>query len=113
MPPAITVSDLPYDGNSHDFEGYLHGDTPASIIFFAGPPGSGPKLHRHPYAEIFLVHEGTALFTVGNETFELLAGQMAICPANVAHKFVNTGAGTLRQTDIHLNDRFVTEWLEG
>lgn len=112
MPHAITVTDLPYDGNSHDLQGYLHGDAPTSIIFFAGPPGSGPKLHRHPYVEIFLVQEGTATFTVGDETFALKAGQLAICPAGVAHKFINSGTGTLRQTDIHANDRFVTEWLE-
>jgi mannose-6-phosphate isomerase-like protein (cupin superfamily) len=31
----------------------------------------------------------------------------------VPHKFVNSGAGPLRQIDIHANDRFVTEWLEG
>jgi hypothetical protein len=34
-------------------------------------------------------------------------------PAVVPHKFVNSGTGRLRQTDIHANDRFVTEWLEG
>jgi len=26
---------------------------------------------------------------------------------------VNSGAGRLRQIDIHASDRFVTEWLEG
>jgi mannose-6-phosphate isomerase-like protein (cupin superfamily) len=33
-------------------------------------------------------------------------------PAGVPHKFVNTGAGRLRQIDIHASERFVTEWLE-
>jgi len=31
---------------------------------------------------------------------------------SVAHKFVNSGAGRLRQVDIHASDHFVTEWLE-
>jgi hypothetical protein len=26
---------------------------------------------------------------------------------------VNTGAGRLRQVDIHASERFITEWLEG
>jgi len=26
---------------------------------------------------------------------------------------MNSGSGRLRQIDIHANDRFVTEWLEG
>lgn len=112
MPELITKTDLPYVGNAHELEGYLHGDARASIIFFDGPPGSGPKLHRHPYAEIFIIQEGSAIFTVGNETFVATAGQIAVAPAGVPHKFVNSGDGPLRQIDIHTNDRFVTEWLE-
>ena len=110
--PTIGRDQLPYDGNSHEMEGYLHGATPVSIIFFDGPPGSGPRLHRHPYAEVFIVQEGQATFTVGEETFEVTGGQIAIAPAGVAHKFVNSGSGPLRQTDIHASDRFVTEWLD-
>ena len=71
----------------------------------------GPKLHRHPYAEVFLVQE-SATFTVGEDTIDVTGGQILIAPAGVPHKFVNSGAGPLRQIDIHANDRFVTEWLE-
>ena len=39
-------------------------------------------------------------------------GQILIAPANVPHKFVNTGDGPLRQLDIHLSARFETVWLE-
>src|SRR5215213_9729762 len=39
-------------------------------------------------------------------------GQVVVVPAGVAHKFVNSGAGRLRQVDIHASDHFVTEWLE-
>ena len=60
MPAVIDKADLPYLGNSHELEGYLYGDAPVCIILFDGPPGSGPKLHRHPYAEVFLVQEGIA-----------------------------------------------------
>ena len=77
-----------------------------------GPPGSGPKLHRHPYAEVFLVQEGSATFTVGEETIDVTGGQIVVAPAGVPHKFINSGAVALRQIDIHTNDRFLTEWLE-
>jgi mannose-6-phosphate isomerase-like protein (cupin superfamily) len=83
------------------------------IILFDGLPGSGPKLHRHPYTEVFIVQEGQATFTVGEDTIEVTGGQIVLAPAGVPHKFINTGAGPLRQIDIHANDRFVTEWLEG
>ena len=49
---------------------------------------------------------------MGDESFEATAGQIAVVPAGVPHKLVNSGHGPLRQIDIHANDRFVTEWLE-
>ena len=109
---VINRDDLPYSGSSHELEGYLYGDAPASLIFFDGLSGSGPRLHRHPYAEIFIVQEGHATFTVGDDTIEVSGGQILVAPAGVPHKFINSGSGPLRQLDIHMNDRFVTEWLE-
>jgi mannose-6-phosphate isomerase-like protein (cupin superfamily) len=103
---------LPFTGNSHELQGYLHGDAPVCLIFFDGPPGSGPTMHAHPYAEVFVILEGQATFTVGDEVIEATAGHILIAPAGVPHKFVSTGDGPLRQIDIHANDRFVTEWLE-
>ena len=84
-----------------------------SIIVVDAPPGSGPKLHRHPYEEVFVVQEGTATFTAGEETIQATSGQVVVVPAGVAHKFVNTGTQRLRQVDVHASGRFVTEWLEG
>jgi len=69
-------------------------------------------LHRHPYEEVFLVQEGTATFTAGDETIEVSGGQVVVVPAGVAHGFVNSGSGRLRQVDMHASERFVTEWLE-
>jgi mannose-6-phosphate isomerase-like protein (cupin superfamily) len=37
---------------------------------------------------------------------------MLIVPADVPHKFVNSGDGPLRQIDIHVSPRFITDWLE-
>jgi len=108
----INLTDLPISDRSHELEGYLHGEVPASLIFFDGPPGSGPKLHRHPYVEIFVVQEGQATFTVGEAVIEARGGQILVAPVGVPHKFINTGSGRLRQLDIHLSDRFITEWLE-
>jgi mannose-6-phosphate isomerase-like protein (cupin superfamily) len=108
----MNLADLPADGFSNDLEGYLFGDFNVSIVFFNGPPGSGPKLHRHPYAEVFIVQEGRATFTVGDATMEVTAGQIAIAQPNQPHKFVNIGDGPLRQIDIHNGPKFITEWLE-
>lgn len=112
MPQIVTMADLPSAGWSSDFEGYLYGGAPVSIIAVDVPPGGGPRLHRHPYMELFIVHEGSATFTVGDAAYEVGSGQIVIGPADVPHAFINTGTGPLRQTDVHCNDRFVTEWLE-
>ena len=109
---VINRNELPYSGSSHELEGYLFGDAPASLIFFDGSPGSGPRLHRHPYTEIFIVQEGHATFTLGNDTIDASGGQILVAPAGVPHKFINSGDGLLRQIDIHMSDHFVTEWLE-
>lgn len=108
----INLTDLPYAGNSHDLEGINYGGVPASLIFFNGPPGSGPHLHSHPYAELFVVQEGEATFVVGDEEIIATPGQILIAPAGVPHKFTNTGSGNFQSLDIHLNDHFITDWLE-
>jgi quercetin dioxygenase-like cupin family protein len=108
----IALDDLPLVAGVHELEGYLHGSAPLSIIFVDAPPGDGPRLHRHPYVEVFVVQEGKATFTVGDQTVEVTAGQIAVAPAKVPHKFINTADGPRRQIDLHPNDRFVTEWLE-
>ncbi|MBO0780191.1 MAG: cupin domain-containing protein, partial [Ktedonobacteraceae bacterium] len=104
--------ELPRDGNAYEFEGYQHGDTDLSFIWVDMPPGDGVRLHKHPYKEIFVIQEGIATYTVGLTTIEAKAGQIVIAPADVPHKFRNTGEGPLRQIDIHLSKKIVTEWLE-
>jgi mannose-6-phosphate isomerase-like protein (cupin superfamily) len=104
--------ELPHAGNTSEFQGYLYGDVRISFIWVDMPPGDGPRLHQHPYEEIFLVQEGAATFTIGPTSFEATAGQIAIVPAGVPHTFVSSGAGPLRQIDIHCSPQFITEWLE-
>src|SRR6267378_8387697 len=95
-----------------ELEGYRLGGANVCLIFIDLEPGVGPRLHRHPYEEIFILLEGQATFTIGAATVEARAGQVLIAKPGVPHKFVNSGAGPLRQIDIHASDRFITEWLE-
>jgi mannose-6-phosphate isomerase-like protein (cupin superfamily) len=43
---------------------------------------------------------------------EAQAGQIIIAPVDTPHKFVNGGERPLKQVDIHVSKRFITEWLE-
>jgi quercetin dioxygenase-like cupin family protein len=109
---VIDMSELAHGETSYEFEGHRHGGTGVSFIVVDAPPGGGPRLHRHPYEEVFVVQEGDVTFTVGDDTIEATGGQVVVVPAGVPHKFVNSGAGSLRQIDLHPTGRFVTEWLE-
>ena len=95
-----------------ELEGFRYGGIGVSVIFVDAAPGEGPRLHRHPYEEIFIVLEGRPSFTVGSRTVEARPGQLVIVRPQVPHKFVNAGAGRLQQVDVHLSPRFQTEWLE-
>jgi quercetin dioxygenase-like cupin family protein len=89
-----------------------YGGFPASVIFVDMQPGQGPRLHKHPYVELFFVLEGQSTFTDGNETRVVHAGEAVIAEPGAPHAFVNSGQGPLRQIDIHLSSHFETEWLE-
>ena len=101
-PHIISKEELP---NGNRFEGYRYGDVNVSFFLVDTPPDSGPVLHTHPYEEIFVVQEGEATYTVGDDTIVVSAGQIVVAPANVPHKFVNSGSGPLRQVDIHPSAR--------
>ena len=75
-------------------------------------PGQGPPLHTHPYVEVTFMLEGNAKVTIGDETREAKAGDIAIVPANTPHRFVNSGETVLRQIDVHASPKFIQTNLE-
>lgn len=88
-------------------EGHTLG-TGVTVLFYATEKvGVGPRWHVHPYDEIFIIRQGRALFTVGDERFECEAGQVVFGPAGIPHKFKNLGPGPLETTDIHVSDRWI------
>jgi mannose-6-phosphate isomerase-like protein (cupin superfamily) len=109
---VLNRAQLPYDGNTYEFVGAQHQNTEISFIWVDMSPGGFVRLHKHPYKEIFIIQEGTAIFTVGSTTLEAHAGQIIMVPADVPHKFANVSDKKLKQVDIHINRQFITEWLE-
>lgn len=98
------------DGPWHgEFEGKSAGSD-VSIIFndFSGP--GGPRLHKHPYTETFVVRKGKVRFFAGDDVIEAVAGQIVVVPADTPHRFENMG-GQLVMVDIHASSTFETEWL--
>jgi quercetin dioxygenase-like cupin family protein len=113
-PPSghiVRFDELKHSERSHEFVGAEHGDVPFSVILVHSRPGVGPKLHRHPYPEVFIVEAGQATFRIGEREIVVEAGHVVVSPAGEAHGFTNTGDGELRLTAIHGAARFDTEWL--
>ena len=96
---------------TENYENLLGSPGISIILESTTQEGAGPRLHRHPYAETFIIRRGTATFTIGTDTVVAHAGQVLVVPAGVAHKF-RTGPGGYEAVHIHGGDAFDTEWLE-
>lgn len=113
--PVTTIiprEQLQHGAFYHLFEGGAYGGIPLSFYWVEAAPGKGPRLHVHPYVELFVVLEGHATFTLGERAFEVEAGNVVIGPAGVPHKFINSGKGILRSIDLHCSPEAIQEWLE-
>jgi mannose-6-phosphate isomerase-like protein (cupin superfamily) len=98
------------------WKGYFQGEdigTGVTVLFYVTDDvGVGPRWHVHPYDEIFIVRTGNALFTIGDKKIEAKSGDILLGPANIPHKYHNTGPGTLETTDIHLSERWIQTNLD-
>jgi quercetin dioxygenase-like cupin family protein len=93
------------NGGEHDL---------ATISLMLGEvqPGDGPRLHRHAYEEVIIMHEGRGAFTIDGTTVEPGPGDIIIIPAGLPHRFVNISDGPMRQTAVHAAAAIAIEWLE-
>ncbi len=95
-----------------DFEGFAHGSEVSFFLERIEGEGAGPRLHRHPYSETFVIRSGAAQFTVGDEKIIATGGQILVVPALVPHRFEVVGSEVYEAIHIHASERFITEWLE-
>jgi quercetin dioxygenase-like cupin family protein len=105
--PIIHANEL----QNGSLKGIDHGAT-VSLIMDHSAPGGGPRLHRHPYDETWVVVEGNLTFQSGDEVLQAGPGDIIIVPPDTPHKFTNDGPGTSNLVCIHANPTMVTEWLE-
>jgi mannose-6-phosphate isomerase-like protein (cupin superfamily) len=110
---VIPLDELPHTVDAHDFVGEEYDSVPFSLILVHTRPGGGPRLHRHPYPEVFIVESGQATFRLGDKEIVVPEGHVVVGPSNVPHGFTNTGTGELHLVAIHGASRFATEWLAG
>ena len=99
-------------GDLRILDGADHG-LRTSVMLSVITQGGGPRRHRHPHAEVFVVQEGNGRFEVDGESFDGEAGDVLIVPPNAWHAFANRGTTLLRLVAIHENPRAVIEWEDG
>lgn len=100
MARVIPIEDLRRSPTAALFEGGSD-ELPISIFVTAYQRGQGPALHVHPYPEVFVVQDGTATFTAGDEQLTVEAGHVVIVPAETPHGFKGAGDDTLRVVSVH------------
>jgi mannose-6-phosphate isomerase-like protein (cupin superfamily) len=114
QPILLTAAtDLAGGTTAERFDGAAHGSGIA-VSFFLNhtPPGRGAEAHRHPYAEVFAIHDGDVTFVVDGMEVAARGGQVVVVPPGAAHAFRNSGERTLEMTSIHPAAAMTTEWLE-
>ncbi len=75
----------------------VHGNRAQSLAEATVPPGGETLLHRHRVtAELYHVTAGAGLMTLGDETFDVCAGDTVSIPPGTPHRIRNTSAAPLR-----------------
>lgn len=75
------------------------------------PKGRGPRPHKHPYAETFFLHSGTAEFLVDGTTIVATAGDVVVVQAGEVHQFMSVGDVPLSMICVHAAEQMETEWV--
>jgi mannose-6-phosphate isomerase-like protein (cupin superfamily) len=99
-------------GTTSNFQGATDGPASISLILSQPEPGTGPRVHRHPYDETWVVERGELRFEVGDEQGRATAGDIVVAPPEIPHRFTNCGAGTARVICIHASPTVIGEFLE-
>ena len=97
------------NGDAATFQGFEHG---ANVSFFVVEfsLGKGPKKHRHPYEETFIILDGEIEVIVDGEIQRLGSDIIAIIPAHTWHEFKNRSERATRLVNIHPVPKMITEW---
>jgi quercetin dioxygenase-like cupin family protein len=111
MPTVMPFSEIMSSPTAACFIGAEHGEPGVSFFVTDTPPGHGPSLHTHPYAEVFVVLDGVSTFRVGDDELRVEAGHVVVVPPETPHGFTNHTQERLRQVNIHPVDEMQTTWL--
>ena len=102
---------LPNDANVQTIEGKEHG-AKVTVLLEHMQPGTGPRLHTHPYGETWVVVEGRIEFSNGKDSGEARTGDVVYVAPGEPHKFTVRSDHRIKMICIHQSEEFITTWLE-
>lgn len=102
---------MPYGKEVAVFNGFENNST-VSFFLCDFSPGIGPKKHRHPYEETFIVLEGEMEAKVDGKTYIVKEGNIMVVPAGKWHEFTNKTDKKIKTVNIHPVAVMDTEWYD-
>jgi quercetin dioxygenase-like cupin family protein len=84
--------------------GAEHGLGEIAFVITDFPPGVDAGEHRHPFATVSLVVEGSGVFTVEGVEFAASVGDIIAVPAGAWHTYRNNGESSLRVVNIDVGN---------
>jgi mannose-6-phosphate isomerase-like protein (cupin superfamily) len=100
------------DAGNPEVDGVTSEGDVSVIVIDTEKAGAGPRLHRHPYSETFVLVDGEVHFWVGDDDFVAHSHSVQVAPPMAPHRFEVTGTSHVHMVAIHASPRFITEWLD-
>ncbi len=106
----INIDDLKSPrGEVAIFQGAEHA---ADVSFFVVEfsHGQGPKRHRHPYEETFILLNGEIEIILDGATQTVSGRKVVVIPAGAWHEFKVRSQGPVSMINLHPTPKMITEW---
>lgn len=108
----ISLDQLRLSPTAALFEGGPRAGVGVTMFIVRTPPGRFVELHTHPYAETFVLLEGSGRWTAGDEVIEASAESIVCVPAETLHGFRNIGPEPLLVVSVHESATLIQEFTD-
>jgi quercetin dioxygenase-like cupin family protein len=113
MPAShLNLNELRLSPTASLFEGGPRAGVGVTMFIVRTPPGRFVELHTHPYAETFVLLDGTGRWTAGEEIIEATAESIISVPAHTLHGFRNIGREPLLVVSVHESPTLIQEFTD-